>query len=166
MNKPRLFTNNISFQVEKSPQARLERLQNDLAGIYSQMSTEQKPNTLKNILVIDADESRQQTLKFYLENHGVTVKATGNGFDALNHIHNSPFHLILTSISVPVISGNLIAMYVKNHMPNLPIIAMSQSVWMAEDYFDSVLKKPLNLPALLKEVLFQISKNTGANQAL
>lgn len=166
MNRTRLVIDNTSSQVNNFPQGRLEKLQNDLAGIYSQISTGQKPNALKTILVIDEDENRQETLKIYLENHGLKVKTTGNGLDALNHFHNSSFNLILTSIRVPAISGNLIAMYVKNKLPDLPIIAISQPVWMAEDYFDSVVKKPLDLPALLQEVLFQISKNTGVTKVV
>lgn len=128
------------------------------------MSTKEKPNELKKVLVIDQDDHIQETVKIFLEDHGVKVTAAGNGIDALNHFHNSSFHLILTSISVPVVSGNLIAIYVKNHTPDLPIIAMSQSGWMAEDYFDTVVKKPLDLPMLLQEILFQISRDCSATK--
>ena len=107
------------------------------------MTTEQKPNESKTVLVIDKDKNIQETVKIFLEGHGVQVTATANGLDALNHFHNSSFHLILTSINVPVVSGNLIAIYVKDHTPDIPIIAMSQSGWMAEDYFDTVVEKPL-----------------------
>ena len=161
MNRTRLATDNIPSQLDISPQARLEKLQNDLAGIYSQITAEKKPDTSKMVLVVDEDENIQENVKIFLEGHGLKVTTTGNGLDALNHFHNSSLHLILTSICVPCISGNLIAIYVKNHMPDLTIIAMSQSIWMAEDYFDTVVQKPLDLPSLLQEILFQISKNSS-----
>lgn len=166
MKATKLATENISSQLESSPQARLEKLQRDLAGIYSQMTTKQKPNKSKTVLVIDEDENIQETVKNFLEKHGLQVTTTGNGLDALNHFHNSSFDLILTSISVPIVSGNLIAIYVKNHMPDLPLVAMSQSVWMAKDYFDTVVKKPLDLPFLLQEILFQISKDSGLTKTV
>ncbi len=166
MKATRFATENMPSQLDGSPQARLKKLQKDFAGIYSQITTEQNPDGLKVVLVVDEDEIIQETVKNFLENHGMKVITTGNGLDALNHFHNSSFHLILTSICVPVVSGNIIARYAKNHMPDLPVIAMSQSVWMAEDYFDTVVGKPLDLPSLLQEILFQISRNSGVTKVV
>jgi CheY-like chemotaxis protein len=164
MKAMRFATKNIPSQSESSSQARLKKLQNDFAGIDSQITTEQNPDGLKVFLVVDENEIIQETVKNFLGNHGMKVITTGNGLDALNHFHNSSFNLILTSICIPVVSGNLIAIYVKNHMPDIPIIAISQSVWMAEDYFDSVIEKPLDLFYLLQEILFQISRNSSVTK--
>lgn len=161
MNATKLTTDNIPAPLDRSPLARFEKLQNDLTAIYSQITAEQKSDRFKTILVVDEDEKTQETIKEFLKGYGHTTISTGNGLEALNHFHNLTFDLILTSICVPGINGNLIARYVKNHTQSLPIIGMSQSVWMAEDYFDTVVKKPLELDSLLQEILFQISKNSN-----
>ena len=161
MNATKFTTDNIPSPSDRSPLVRFEKLQNDLAAIYSQITAEQKSDRFKTILVVDEDEKIQETVKDFMEEYGHTTITTGNGLEALNHFHNVTFDLILTSICVPGVNGNIIARYVKNHTPSLPIIAMSQSVWMAEDYFDTVVEKPLELDSLLQEILFQISKNSN-----
>lgn len=161
MNRNKLITDNIPSTLQKSPEARLEKLQNDLSGIYNRIITQKKTKKSKEILVVDESETIQENVKFFLKIHGFKVTTTENGLKALNHFHNSSFDLILTAVCVPGLNGNLIARYVKNHMPELPIIGMSQSAWMAEDYFDIVVQKPLDFAALLQEVNFQISKSAG-----
>lgn len=76
MNRTRLATDNIPSQLDISPQARLEKLQNDLAGIYSQITAEKKPDTSKMVLVVDEDENIQENVKIFLEGHGLKVTST------------------------------------------------------------------------------------------
>jgi len=66
-------TENIPSQLDRSPQARLEKLQNDLAGIYSQITTEQNPDELKVVFVVADDEIPQETVKNFLEGQGTDM---------------------------------------------------------------------------------------------
>ncbi|MFT5700814.1 MAG: CheY-like chemotaxis protein [Desulforhopalus sp.] len=161
-----IITGNPALQ-EDSSENRLQKLQNNLAGIQEQIAQKKgrkKSVKIPVVLIVDEDPEVQKTVKSFFGLHNISTRAVGNGLEAINMFHNSSFNLIITALFIPGINGNIIARYVKQHTESVPVIAMTESVWMAEDHFDTVLEKPLNLDVLLQKVLFHISKHPDAAQ--
>ena len=59
----------------------------------------------KTILIIDDSISMRKMIAFTLEESGFTTAESVNGADALEHIANSRFDLILADVNMPKLDG-------------------------------------------------------------
>ncbi len=109
------------------------------------------------ILVVDDNEDNKQLLECFLDLYGYDFFSASNGHEALTLLHNEDFDLVLTDICMPGVSGNDLAKYIKNHRKALPVIAITGSTWLAEEYFDKVISKPVWLHDLLDLIQFYLA---------
>lgn len=110
------------------------------------------------ILVVDDNEENRQLLEIFLGEYGYDVVSASNGQDAWYLCQKEHFDLVLTDICMPGVSGNALAKYIKSHRSTLPVIAITGSSWLAEIYFDKIITKPVELPALLDSIKLQLTK--------
>ena len=105
------------------------------------------------ILVVDNDEKILSILREYLELCHYHVKTVETGLEALKLLRSEDYHVLLTDIVMPDISGLGLIEITKKEFPELPIIAMTgygkQVKELASEIApDHYLEKPFNLTEL------------------
>lgn len=127
---------------------------------YNNQRLEAIQSSKSRILVVDDNKENRQLLEIFLYKYGYEVVSASNGHEACCLFQNENFDLVLTDICMPGISGNDLAKYIKNHRKVLPVIAITGSSWLAEDYFDKIMSKPIGLHALLDSIKFYLAKTS------
>jgi CheY-like chemotaxis protein len=82
---------------------------------------------------VDNDEKLLSTIKEYLERCDYQVKTVATGLDALRLMHSETYHVLLTDIVMPDISGLGLIEISQREFPRLPIIAMTGYVKQVKD---------------------------------
>ncbi len=106
------------------------------------------------ILIAEHCDFNRHLLETFLKCQGYDVTSVQDGLEALQRFYydNAPFDLVLTDIDIPGINGNILARHIRNLNSAVPVIALSNSTTSIGEYFDGVIKKPLQLPELLEIV--------------
>ena len=78
-----------------------------------------------NILVVDDELSLRDSLKEWLEQEDFSVDMAESGFDALEKLSNKTYHLMLTDIKMPKMSGVDLLVEAKKLYPDLAIVMMT-----------------------------------------
>ena len=117
-----------------------------------------KHSSNSRILVVDDNEDSKQLLECFLDLYGYEFVSASNGHEALTLLQTEDFDLVLTDICMPGVSGNDLAKYIKNQRKALPVIAITGSTWLAEEYFDKVISKPVWLHDLLDLIKFYLAQ--------
>jgi len=112
---------------------------------------EQRSNV--RILVVDNDEKILSILREYLELCHYQVRTVTTGLDALKSLRSEDFHVLVTDIVMPDISGLGLIEMTRKEFPHLPIIAMTGYGKQVKDLAseispDHYLEKPFNLNEL------------------
>jgi len=115
------------------------------------METETRP-----VLVVDDDPDIRETLRFVLEDAGYPVYLAENGKEALDllaEIEPRP-GLILLDLMMPIMSGDevLRALKAVHALAAIPVTVVTASGAPMPKEASSMLKKPLDLDALLRVV--------------
>ena len=105
------------------------------------------------ILVVDNDEKILSILREYLELCHYQVRTVATGLEALKCLRSEDFHVLLTDIVMPDISGLGLIEITRKEFPHLPIIAMTGYGKQVKDLAseispDHYLEKPFNLTEL------------------
>jgi len=118
---------------------------------------EQGTETPRRILVVDNDKKLLSIIQEYLElcHYQVTIAATG--LDALRLLRLENFHVLLTDIVMPDISGLGLIEICRKEFHGLPVIAMTGYGKQVKDLTterspDYYLEKPFNLSELSKAI--------------
>ena len=121
---------------------------------------EQAPQT--RVLVVDNDQTILSILEEYLGLCNFVVKTADTGLEALKRLRAEPYHLLITDIVMPDISGLGLIEITRKEFPGLPIIAMTGYGKQVKDLAseqapDHYIEKPFNLQELTKlvESIFQ-----------
>lgn len=80
---------------------------------------------MEPILIIDDDPAIVNVFTQFLENLGYSVQSASEGKEALGLINKQPPALIITDILMPEMDGLEIVTYIREHHPDLPVIAVS-----------------------------------------
>ena len=111
---------------------------------------------MRNILVIDDEESILDFVKTSLTNFGYNVEIAVDGKDGIEKFKHSFFDAVITDISMPKLDGNGVARFIrKSKRKGTPIIAITGTPWLVEEkavYFNSVLQKPFTIKTLVDTV--------------
>jgi two-component system chemotaxis response regulator CheY len=59
----------------------------------------------KHILTVDDSASMRQMIGFTLRNAGFTVTEAIDGLDAIEKLHGTPVHLVITDLNMPRLDG-------------------------------------------------------------
>jgi CheY-like chemotaxis protein len=116
---------------------------------------EQDAKTPQRILVVDNDTNVLSTIQEYLERSHYQVTTAATGLDALRLLRSEAYHVLLTDIVMPGISGLGLMEIVRKEIPELPIIAMTGYPKQVKDLTmerlpDYYLEKPFKPSELLK----------------
>lgn len=79
----------------------------------------------RTVLVVDDEQSMQETLGIMLEKEGFSVKTAGNGADALEICENGGIDLVITDIKMPIMDGVRLIEELGTRKLEIPIILMT-----------------------------------------
>jgi len=113
--------------------------------------------TQTKVLVVDNDPTILSILDEYLGLCNYFVKTADTGLEALKLLRTEMYHLLITDIVMPDISGLGLIEITRREFPGLPIIAMTGygkqvKNLASEQSPDHYIEKPFNLKELTKIV--------------
>lgn len=84
---------------------------------------------MKNILIVEDEETLANIMESKLKKAGYSVRVAGNGQEGLRMIEKETPDLLLLDIMLPVVNGYQILeeLHKKNILPKLPVIVISNS---------------------------------------
>jgi DNA-binding response OmpR family regulator len=111
----------------------------------------------KKILIIEDDTHVLSMMKKYFEYLGYAVITASNGMEGLKIAESETYHLIITDIVMPYVSGLGIISVIKEKFPAMPVIAItaygeSPEKLAAEQQADVILRKPFEMEKLKMHV--------------
>jgi len=132
---------------------------------------EQDTRTQYRILVVDNDERLLSTIEDYLQLCGYQVTTASTGLDALRHLRSETYHVLVTDIVMPDISGLGLIQICQKEFPGLRLIAMtgyakqvkSLTIEKEPDYY---LEKPFKLTVLIEALDIILSKEKDGHGRL
>lgn len=119
-----------------------------------------------HLLLIDDDEGLRTLIAESLEMAGHRVSQAGNGREAMELLARNVFHLVITDINLPEISGLEILAHIREHSPSTPVIiitafgTVTQAVQAVRRGAFDFLPKPINLEQLGVTVRQALEKTT------
>lgn len=110
------------------------------------------------LLVVDDVEINRELTLHILMSLGFTVATAKNGQEALDMAISESFDLVLMDLNMPVMDGFMATQHIKQHKPNLPVIALTASTTdsiqakLDAAGFDGYITKPFNEQELCKNI--------------
>jgi nitrogen fixation negative regulator NifL len=131
--------------------------------------TANRDSTTENIrplrvLLVDDEDIVRQILREYLVGDGHTVETAPNGRDALDKMPKAAFDVVILDRAMPGLSGDQVAVAIKEFKPDLPVILltgfgnMMQAAGETPPGIDLVLGKPVTI-AGLRAALAQVVRS-------
>src|SRR5512138_95529 len=74
------------------------------------------------ILVVDDEEVIRESLKRVLESEGNQVALSESGFSAIEKLQNESFHIVITDLKMPGMSGMEVLRAIRVLQPEVPVI--------------------------------------------
>ncbi len=120
---------------------------------------------MKKVIVIDDDPAVVDVLQQILTRAAYRVATAADGQEGIKHFESDPADLVITDLTMPGKDGMETIKYLKQHHPEVKIIAISGGGTRFPEYFlpmakeagaAAYLKKPFNkqeLLSLVEEVL-------------
>jgi putative two-component system response regulator len=84
-----------------------------------------EPMEERNILIIDDEAVLRQSLCYFLEDREYNVQAADDGQTGLELMAEYSFDLVITDLRMPRVDGMEILDYMKEHLPETPVIVIS-----------------------------------------
>jgi len=111
----------------------------------------------KKILIIEDDQEVLKMLLDYLMLLGYQAEGAEDGLQGLKALRSGTFDAVITTITMPYVSGIGIISIIKKDNPNIPVIAITGfgeevEALAQEKQADAVLSKPFEMKEL-KEIL-------------
>lgn len=112
----------------------------------------------KRILLVEDEESLQDTIKLNLELEGYEVSAVGNGKTALEEFARKRFDLVILDVMLPEVDGFTICQTIRLDNHKVPILFLTAKSSAEDRVFglkiggDDYLTKPFNLDEFLLRV--------------
>lgn len=113
------------------------------------------PQRRKTILSVHADSISHDVAEAFLKKSDVRVIRAFDGLEALSLLFTEYVDLVLTSVSLPKMSGLDLAQNIRNpkffnqfcnNSPFLPIVALSSSRYMHEEAYNAGVNECLLIP--------------------
>ena len=124
----------------------------------------------KTILLVDDDNENLMPLKIFLENEKADVTPASNALEALQHLAERDFHLMITDIGMPEMDGYELVSRLRadSQSRNATLKAIALTAYASVDDreralgsgFHAHIAKPVNFDELLSTIQ-KISKNGG-----
>ncbi len=109
---------------------------------------------MRNILVIDDEESIVRITTMALSKFGFNVEKATDGLEGIKKFDEGHFDLVITDFLMPGLDGNGVVRHIRNSRRQFtPVIGVSVTPWLLEDGdFDAVLSKPSSIITLVDTV--------------
>jgi DNA-binding response OmpR family regulator len=78
-----------------------------------------------DVLVVEDDTNARQTISIALERKGLRVMVAEDGVEAMRVLKLRRFCVLLLDLVLPKADGYAVIAYVKENMPELPVIVMT-----------------------------------------
>ncbi len=106
------------------------------------------------ILIIDDEPGILRMLSFALSRKGYISETAENGTDGVEKFLSDTYHLVLTDMKMPDMTGEQVLHKLRKIFGNtVPIVGMSGTPWLLEGQsFDAVLEKPCSIKHLIAVV--------------
>ena len=130
------------------------------------------PPAVGRILIVDDEEDIRQILSEILSFMGFEITAAGSGIEALEHLSNRSFDLVLTDLEMPEMDGWSLAATVKTKSPHMPVLMITGKdrcavmPLMAGSGVDSVLFKPFHIEEIREAVIRSVSSAVTENRKM
>jgi DNA-binding response OmpR family regulator len=107
-----------------------------------------------SVLVAEDDRALAEMVSRALRTAGHEVTLAHDGVRALGLAVAHRFDVLLTDLAMPGLSGDRLALFLRELRPDLPIVLMTaeEEIPEAERLWDSVVRKPFAIDALLATV--------------
>jgi len=130
----------------------------------------QKTEKKATVLVVDNDNNLLSAIHDYLELCDYDATTAATGLDALRCLRSKTYHVLITDIVMPDISGLGLIEITRKEFPHLPIIAITGygkqvKGLTIERSPDCYLEKPFKLPALLTAIEAVLQKEGGQDKS-
>ena len=115
------------------------------------------------ILIVDDEKDIRQILSEIISFMGFEITAVGSGTEAISHLSNGIFDLVLTDLEMPGMDGWSLAATVKEKSPHIPVLMITGKdrgavmSRIAGSGVDSVLFKPFCLEEIREAVFDAVS---------
>jgi len=120
----------------------------------SKPDTDQASVRPLRLLLVDDEDTVRQILREYLVGDGHSVETASNGRDALDAVVKAEFDIVLLDRAMPGLSGDQVAVAVKELKPDLPVVLltgfgdMMKAAGEIPPGIDLILGKPLTIAGL------------------
>ena len=119
------------------------------------------------ILIIDDEEDFASTLAERLVLRGFQAKVATGGTDALRHVREDDFSVLILDVKMPGIDGLGLMVEIKRKRPDLPVILLTghgsvtnAKMGMKEGAFD-YLMKPVDIDKLIEKIRNAVGREEG-----
>ncbi len=120
------------------------------------------PRGTERLLLVDDEEEILSVYSELLRAHGYLIKSFSNSLDALNHFRKNPsaYDLVLTDMTMPNLSGDILGQKIMQIMPDIPVIICTgfSKVMESGDSLAAGFAAYLTKPVEAGELLFTIRK--------
>jgi two-component system nitrogen regulation response regulator NtrX len=123
---------------------------------------------MKQILIIEDEESIREYICFILNNHGFKTVEAKNGDEGLKRFREQSFDLIMTDMVMPDKDGKEIMEIIRKTDPNVAVMAISGAMSYKELLSgagkvgaDAVVQKPFTENELVKTVRACLAKSAN-----
>jgi DNA-binding response OmpR family regulator len=108
----------------------------------------------RRVLVAEDNERLAEMVAVALTGAGYEVVVVHDGYSALSMALEESFHVLLTDLTMPGLTGDLVAKCVRRVDPALPLVLMTASDWHAtgSPLWAAVVRKPFGLDELVAVV--------------
>jgi len=89
------------------------------APSQSQVPPDSTELEIKNILLVDDDQTLANTLKYLLEAHNFIVTTSANGAEALREVMAFDFDVIICDMLMPTMAGDMFYLAVQKTKPHM-----------------------------------------------
>jgi DNA-binding response OmpR family regulator len=115
-----------------------------------------EPHT-HDVLVVEDDSNTRQTISIALERKGLRVMVAEDGVEAMRVLALRRFCVLLLDLVLPKADGYAVIAYVKENMPELPVIVMTslsadELSGLDRSVVQNVLFKPLPMEEMADRV--------------
>jgi putative two-component system response regulator len=114
-----------------------------------------------HILVVDDDSEVLEALGEALFRHGYRIATAANAFDALNLLKEKMFHMLITDISMPKMSGIELLEIASRIHPDMPIVLITGfgDVQMAKSCLQKGASDFITKPVNIRELPIIVERN-------
>ncbi|MCY0965340.1 ATP-binding protein [Parathalassolituus penaei] len=111
------------------------------------------------LLVVDDIANNRDLISHFFANTSIRIITAENGAEALKRVEEESIDLVLMDIRMPVMDGYEATRHLRDHHPQIPIIALTASVMSDERemlqhrHFDGHLRKPVLKRDLFRELV-------------